>query len=67
MARFCVKCSIGGDICDFCRFASHNQDPTVDQAEVHDTDCTKHGGKRGLFDGCDDFECFEGEKWGWRE
>ena len=66
MARLCIHCSPSGLVCDFCRFASHNR-PGVDQRKVRDTVCEKHGGKRDLMDGCDDFECFEGEKNGWAD
>ena len=64
MPRFCVKCEPGGDICDFCRFAEHNQ-PARKPNMTSETKCLKHGKIVTLDDGCDDFECFMGDTYGW--
>ena len=66
MPRYCVLCHPSGNICDFCRFATHNR-PGVDQRNVHDTVCEKTGNVMDLGHSCNDFECFEGEKNGWAD
>lgn len=66
MPRYCVDCSPNGAICDFCRFAAHNAPDAPRPHLTPDTFCGKHGRAVTLEDDCEDFECFLGDKLGWR-